>query len=273
MAGWSTSRRWASGRPSGSWWRAPSAPAASATGGGTSWSPRDAATPWSSRPWRSTTSPPSGSSSKRREASSAPAATCPWAPASTTPRSPRTPPWPLRCGRSWDFERPVSHHRRILPRLRQRQAAVSIVGRLFAIRHRIVGPILQPLAPLFVARVVLQVEIDVFLAPAPDQIDVVGVGRILRHEDGGLAQRVAPQIDVQVTIVQVIRVMEEGAELGEPVDDVPELPADLLIAQLIRRRQGDSRLRQEVEQSARLPLLVRGDLLQEQVVKIFRVIV
>src|SRR5262245_61878474 len=70
----------------------------------------------------------------------------------------------------------------------------------------------------------------------------------------------------------MIRVVEEGAELGEPMDDVPELPADLIVTQLLRRRQGDSRLRQEVEQGALLPLLVRGDVLQEQVVKIFRVV-
>jgi hypothetical protein len=40
----------------------------------------------------------------------------------------------------------------------------------------------------------------------------------------------------------MVRVFKESAEQGEPVNDLPQLFADLGVVQLLRRRQGDDAL-------------------------------
>ena len=100
------------------------------------------------------------------------------------------------------------------------------------VRQNILGPLLRPTAPLLLIGIIFQVEAIVLFAATTKQVKVIGEIGIGRLQDRWLAQRVGPQVLVQLTIAEMIRVMQIRSQQGEPLDDFPQLRGKLGVVQL-----------------------------------------
>ena len=130
--------------------------------------------------------------------------------------------------------------------------AIAVPGTWTARGERLVREVLEPTAPALLTGIVLKVKLMILLAAAADQIQVVGIARIVRKEDGGLTQQVVPQVGVEFPIAEMVCVFEEAPDRGKKIDHLPELIRQL---ELVEEGGGGKRhpfAQQQIEEDNRL---------------------
>ena len=120
--------------------------------------------------------------------------------------------------------------------VRFRQIPIAVVRGIFVKWHRIIPEVREPTLALGVVCIVTQEDLRVLLIPATEQIDMARAFVGLRLDVGHLiTQRVMPEVRVEVAVAQVVRVLDEHAEIGERQDHVPHRAMELHVAQRLGR--------------------------------------
>ena len=84
------------------------------------------------------------------------------------------------------------------------QMTIPIERQWYVVREWEVRPVGCPAMPSLVVSVVLQVEYDVLLTAAADEIDVVREVWIIRHDNRWLPKRLPPEVCVEFPITEVV---------------------------------------------------------------------
>jgi hypothetical protein len=137
--------------------------------------------------------------------------------------------------------------------------AIAVPGAWTARGERLVREVLEPTAPALLTGIVLKVQLMILLAAAADQIQVVGIARIVRKENGGLTQEVIPQVRVEFPIAEMVCVFEKAPDRGEKIDHLPELIRQLELVKEDGGGKGHAFAQQQLEEDNRLRRLKFDD--------------
>jgi len=88
-----------------------------------------------------------------------------------------------------------------------RQMPIAIERWVLVIWQSIIGPLFRPPAPFILVGIIPHVDKSVLFAATADEIDVTSEIGIVRLQDHFLAQGVVPQILVEFTITEMVRVV------------------------------------------------------------------